>query len=149
MEAYGAAYTLQEILTVKSDDINGRRRAYEAIIKGQNIPTPGVPESFKVLVKELQSLALDVRVQDRDGNDIELSSLCNEDESPIRHSRHDAEAIDAALGQSVEDDALRKSFLLEDEEGNSITDEEENEDFYDAEEEVYEDEYSDDMDDME
>ncbi len=143
LEAYGAAYTLQEILTVKSDDINGRRRAYEAIIKGQNIPTPGVPESFKVLVKELQSLALDVRVQDRDGNDIELSSLCNEEETPIHHNRRDAEAIDAVLGQNVEDDALRKSFLFEDEEGNSIADEED-EDFYDAEEEVYEDEYSDD-----
>jgi DNA-directed RNA polymerase subunit beta len=83
LEAYGAAYTLQEILTVKSDDINGRRRAYEAIIKGQNIPTPGVPESFKVLVKELQSLALDVRVLDKNGEEIELSELVDEDDGPV------------------------------------------------------------------
>ncbi len=75
LEAYGAAYTLQEILTVKSDDVTGRVKTYEAIVKGQNIPTPGVPESFKVLVKELQALALDVRVLDSDGMDIELSSL--------------------------------------------------------------------------
>ena len=67
LEAYGAAYTLQEILTVKSDDVTGRVKTYEAIVQGQNIPTPGVPESFKVLVKELQSLALDVRVLDRRG----------------------------------------------------------------------------------
>ena len=76
LEAYGAAYTLQEILTVKSDDITGRRRAYEAIIKGQNIPTPGVPESFKVLVKELQALALDVRVLDKNGEDMILKKGC-------------------------------------------------------------------------
>ena len=62
LEAYGAAYTLQEILTVKSDDVVGRVKTYEAIVKGENIPEPGVPESFKVLVKELQSLCLDVRV---------------------------------------------------------------------------------------
>ena len=62
LEAYGAAHTLQEILTVKSDDVTGRVRTYEAIVKGENIPEPGVPESFKVLMKELQSLALDVRV---------------------------------------------------------------------------------------
>ena len=85
LEAYGAAYTLQEILTVKSDDITGRRRAYEAIIKGQNIPTPGVPESFKVLVKELQALALDVRVLDKNGEEIQLSTLCN-DEEPLPYS---------------------------------------------------------------
>ncbi len=64
LEAYGAAYTLQEILTVKSDDVTGRVRTYEAIVKGHNIPQPGVPESFKVLVKELQSLCLDVKVLD-------------------------------------------------------------------------------------
>ena len=72
LEAYGAAYTLQEILTVKSDDVNGRVRTYEAIVKGHNVPKPGVPESFKVLVKELQALCLDVRVLDADGNEIEL-----------------------------------------------------------------------------
>ena len=72
LEAYGAAYTLQEILTVKSDDVTGRVRTYEAIVKGHNVPKPGVPESFKVLVKELQALCLDVQVLDHDGNEIEL-----------------------------------------------------------------------------
>ena len=72
LEAYGAAYTLQEILTVKSDDVTGRVRTYEAIVKGHNVPQPGVPESFKVLVKELQSLCLDIQVLDKDGNAIEL-----------------------------------------------------------------------------
>ncbi len=72
LEAYGAAYTLQEILTVKSDDVTGRVRTYESIVKGHNVPKPGVPESFKVLVKELQSLCLDMRVLDENGNEIEL-----------------------------------------------------------------------------
>ena len=72
LEAYGAAYTLQEILTVKSDDVVGRVKTYEAIIKGENIPEPGVPESFKVLLKELQSLGLDVKVLDEDRNEVEL-----------------------------------------------------------------------------
>jgi DNA-directed RNA polymerase subunit beta len=139
LEAYGAAYTLQEILTVKSDDINGRRRTYEAIIKGQNIPKPGVPESFKVMVRELQGLALDIRVQDSEGNDIELSEICNDDEAPVRHSKADADAIDAVLGQNVADDALRQSFLMEDEDGNAILEaEEDDSDFY-SEQEIYDD----------
>ena len=79
LEAYGAAYTLQEILTVKSDDISGRTKTYEAIVKGQNIPTPGIPESFKVLVKELQSLCLDIHVLDEDGAEIELSEVYGDD----------------------------------------------------------------------
>ena len=79
LEAYGAAYTLQEILTVKSDDVTGRTKTYEAIVKGQNIPTPGIPESFKVLVKELQSLCLDLHVLDKDGNEIELSEVYEDD----------------------------------------------------------------------
>jgi len=72
LEAYGAAYTLQEILTVKSDDVTGRVRTYESIVKGHNVPKPGVPESFKVLVKELQALCLDIRVLDDKGQEIEL-----------------------------------------------------------------------------
>ena len=72
LEAYGAAYTLQEILTVKSDDIVGRVKTYEAIVKGENIPEPGVPESFKVLLKELQSLALDIRVLRDDNTEVEI-----------------------------------------------------------------------------
>ena len=83
LEAYGAAYTLQEILTVKSDDVVGRTKAFEAIVKGQNIPTPGVPESFKVLVKELQALALDITVLDKEGNEIELSTLGEDDIEPM------------------------------------------------------------------
>ena len=84
LEAYGAAYTLQEILTVKSDDVVGRVKAYEAIVKGQNIPTPGVPESFKVLVRELQSLALDIQILDNDGNEIKLKDY-SEDADMIRN----------------------------------------------------------------
>ncbi len=116
LEAYGAAYTLQEILTVKSDDITGRRRAYEAIIKGQNIPTPGVPESFKVLVKELQSLSLDVQVLDKEGNPIDLSSVYGEEEQPV-YNKVDADMIDEVLGQSVETDDLGDSFLVDDPDG--------------------------------
>ena len=72
LEAYGAAYTLQEILTVKSDDVVGRVKAYEAIVKGENIPEPGVPESFKVLVKEMQAIGLDIQVLDEDDEEIDL-----------------------------------------------------------------------------
>ena len=72
LEAYGAAYTLQEILTVKSDDVIGRVKTYEAIIKGDNIPEPGIPESFKVLLKELQSLGLDVTLEDENGEEVKL-----------------------------------------------------------------------------
>ena len=82
LEAYGAAYTLQEILTVKSDDVTGRVKTYEAIVKGNNIPQPGVPESFKVLVKELQSLCLDIRVLDKDGVEIELKDDDEDDFVP-------------------------------------------------------------------
>ena len=128
LEAYGAAYTLQEILTVKSDDINGRRRAYEAIIKGQNIPTPGVPESFKVLVKELQSLALDIRTLDKDGNDIQLSTLCNEEEEPSPYSgRVDLALIDDIVDNSVETDDLDDSFLIDDIDGDDFSYEEDEE----------------------
>ena len=83
LEAYGAAYTLQEILTVKSDDVVGRVKTYEAIVKGQNIPTPGIPESFKVLIKELQSLSLDVRVLDKDGSEIDLKQKFDEDDDAM------------------------------------------------------------------
>ncbi|MCL1829328.1 MAG: DNA-directed RNA polymerase subunit beta [Oscillospiraceae bacterium] len=88
LEAYGAAYTLQEILTVKSDDVTGRVRTYESIVKGNNIPKPGVPESFKVLVKELQSLCLDLRVLDKNGREIELKE--DEDEEFSSSFRDDS-----------------------------------------------------------
>ena len=72
LEAYGAAYTLQEMLTIKSDDVNGRSRAYESIVKGDNIPRPGIPESFKVLVRELQSIGLDITVAKKGGEEVDL-----------------------------------------------------------------------------
>ena len=114
LEAYGAAYTLQEILTVKSDDINGRRKAYEAIIKGQNIPTPGVPESFKVLTKELQALALDVRVLDRNGEEIQLSTLCNEEEVSPYKRNDDIDLFADMDEKGVETDDIEQSFIIED-----------------------------------
>ncbi|MBQ6908307.1 MAG: DNA-directed RNA polymerase subunit beta, partial [Clostridia bacterium] len=86
LEAYGAAYTLQEILTVKSDDIVGRVRTYEAIVKGENIPRSGVPESFRVLVKELQALALDVRILDHDGEEIDIDASLDDEEIIPRDS---------------------------------------------------------------
>ena len=80
MRAYGAAYTLQEILTVKSDDVVGRVKTYEAIVKGENVPEPGVPESFKVLMKELQSLGMDVKILSEDEQEIEMRDT--EDDEP-------------------------------------------------------------------
>ncbi len=110
LEAYGAAYTLQEILTVKSDDVIGRRKAYEAIIKGQNIPTPGVPESFKVMIKELQSLALNVRVLDKNGEEIQLSTLCGDDDV-TPYSNKAAEALQE--NSIAKDSDFDDSFLIE------------------------------------
>ena len=105
LEAYGAAYTLQEILTVKSDDVTGRVKTYEAIVKGNNIPNPGVPESFKVLVKELQSLCLNVRVLDKDGSEIELKD--DDEDEFIPELRDEFYAADdaeiEAEGFSIED----------------------------------------------
>ena len=126
LEAYGAAYTLQEILTVKSDDVAGRTKTYEAIVKGQNIPTPGVPESFKVLVKELQSLALDVKVLDADGNEVELSDIIEEDTSRTPAT---IEEIDAAVDRAM---------LEGEEEEDMVDDEDYDDDYEDEEEEVYE-----------
>ena len=107
LEAYGAAYTLQEILTVKSDDVTGRVRTYEAIVKGQNIPTPGVPEAFKVLVKELQSLCLDIRVLDREGNEIELSTIGEDDSDAPTYITADD------VGETVETDDTFDSMTEE------------------------------------
>ncbi len=115
LEAYGAAYTLQEILTVKSDDVVGRVKAYESIVKGQNIPKPGVPESFKVLIKELQSLGLDVKVLDKENNEIDLKQNFDEDDdiglgAPV--------VTEDFPGESVADDLT--GFGLEDENGEAI-----------------------------
>ena len=81
LEAYGAAYTLQEILTVKSDDVEGRVKTYEAIVKGEPVPQPGIPESFRVMLKELQSLGLDVVVQDKEGNEIDMRQNFDDEET--------------------------------------------------------------------
>jgi len=146
LEAYGAAYTLQEILTVKSDDVNGRRKAYEAIIQGQNIPTPGVPEAFKVLVKELQSLCLDIRVLNEQGEEIKLSSVV-EEEQPQYLSRRDSEAIDDAIGQTgSEDEYGRSGFLFADEDGEFDLGEDEEDEGDDEYTEEYEYESEDDFD---
>ena len=128
LEAYGAAYTLQEILTVKSDDVTGRVRTYESIVKGHNIPQPGVPESFKVLVKELQALCLDVQVLDRDGNQIELKededamdtfNLARMDAEDDRHRSNpfadEAELEDAGF-EYVADDEVNADFASDDQE---------------------------------
>ncbi|WP_024860542.1 DNA-directed RNA polymerase subunit beta [Ruminococcus flavefaciens] len=97
LEAYGAAYTLQEILTVKSDDTIGRVNTYEAIVKGQNVPTPGIPESFKVLIKEMQSLCLDVKVLDENQEEIDLTqNFDDEDPMPPRGSYDDEDTGDSS-----------------------------------------------------
>ena len=121
LEAYGAAYTLQEILTVKSDDVVGRVKTYESIVKGQNIPKPGVPESFKVLIKELQSLGLDVKVLDMDENEIDLKQSFDDDDdiglgSPSIPADDDADFE----SDTVADDLT--GFVLEDENGEAIAD---------------------------
>ena len=91
LEAYGAAYTLQEILTVKSDDIVGRVKTYEAIVKGENIPEPGIPESFKVLIKEMQSLCLDVKVLTEDNEEITIKETSELEDIPVIEDMVEAE----------------------------------------------------------
>ena len=103
LEAYGAAYTLQEILTVKSDDVVGRVKTYEAIVKGQPVPQPGIPEAFRVLMKELQSLGLDVKVQDKEGNEIDIKQNYDDDDAGFDHS-------DLPIG----DDVMLESELTDD-----------------------------------
>ena len=142
LEAYGAANTLQEILTVKSDDTVGRVKTYEAIIKGQNIPNPGVPESFKVLLKEMQALSLDIRVLDAARNEIEIPELDPEDmpqQPDLRASvaaRPEAEGelppdeeteeteqdADAAFSMSEEDLSIGSEDEDEDDDDFSVSD---------------------------
>ena len=105
LEAYGAAYTLQEILTVKSDDTVGRVNTYEAIVKGQNVPKPGLPETFKVLIKEMQSLGLDVKALDSNQEEIDLKSNFEEDEAIIPQPVSFADdAEDTMLYEGVDKD---------------------------------------------
>ena len=115
LEAYGAAYTLQEILTVKSDDVVGRVKTYEAIVKGQNVPKSGVPESFKVLIKELQSLGLDVKVLDHDNNEIDLRQNFDDD---------DDIGLSPPPAEDNYDDSDLNGFGYEDENGDAIADDE-------------------------
>ena len=123
LEAYGAAYTLQEILTVKSDDIVGRVKAYEAIVKGENIPTPGIPASFKVLIKELQALGLDMRVLDENGEEVCLTDLTDDDLSggllpeefkqQVQENELDGYGIEDADGNPANEDFGEESEFFE------------------------------------
>ena len=124
LEAYGAAYTLQEILTVKSDDLTGRRKTYEAIVKGLNIPKPGIPESFKVLIKELQALALDVHVLDEDGEEIDIKNGFDNDEFDY------VPAPDSDIEfEEINDATYDNGFVLDSEDGSEV-DEDDDSDFY-------------------
>ena len=149
MEAYGAAYTLQEILTVKSDDVVGRVKTYEAIIKGDNIPEPGIPESFKVLLKELQSLGLDVKVLDEDRNEVELietSEYGNTDINAIigndkDYAFEDSESFEKHGFTKQEFDAENEELVnVEGEEDNDNEDFGDADVFFDYAEEILDDE---------
>ena len=127
LEAYGAAYTLQEILTVKSDDVVGRVKTYEAIVKGQNIPTPGIPESFRVLIKELQSLSLDVRVLDQMGEEIDIKQKFDEDEeiADAAATDFDEESVMTSMDGYTLDEGGEEDNMFDD----SLADEEYDDDF--------------------
>ena len=133
LEAYGAAYTLQEMLTVKSDDVVGRVKTYEAIVKGENIPKPGIPESFKVLIKELQSLGLDIRLYD-DDKELELKE---EIEDAIDFNiEEQKKMISGEKTDVIIDKELQDNYVEDESEENSDEDFEENEYF---EDDTYED----------
>ena len=139
LEAYGAAYTLQEILTVKSDDIVGRVKTYEAIVKGNNVPNPGVPESFKVLVKELQSLGLDVKVLDKDQEEIDLKQTFDDDD--------EVGMVDASDFEYVADEnELDAGYITEDGEDGLDDDLYGGDDYDDDEEDFPEDDFAGDND---
>ena len=142
LEAYGAAYTLQEILTVKSDDVNGRTKTFEAIVKGQNIPTPGIPESFKVLVKELQALEMDVRVQDPNGEEVELSTLA---EVELDHADRVSYFTEEEIGKSVaEQSELLASGMSEvDEDSEFASDGDDDDQDFPEDEQFADDDYGD------
>ncbi|MBQ8793527.1 MAG: DNA-directed RNA polymerase subunit beta, partial [Clostridia bacterium] len=132
LEAYGAAYTLQEILTVKSDDVVGRVKTYEAIVKGQNVPKAGVPESFKVLIKELQSLGLAIGVLDKDGVEVDLKQTFDDDDD-IGLSKPIV-ADDEAFNETLVNDGNFEGFGFQDENGEEIADINEYSDFDSSEE---------------
>ena len=115
LEGYGASHVLQEMLTVKSDDIVGRVKTYEAIVKGENIPEPGIPESFKVLIKELQSLALDVKVLDENKNEIELKEYLDDEPTDLNEITNEMSSISSYSDYGIEDsEEDEKEVSLED-----------------------------------
>ena len=127
LEAYGAAYTLQEILTVKSDDVVGRVKTYESIVKGQNVPKPGIPESFKVLIKELQSLSLDIKVLDKNKDEIDLKRDFSEDDAaefiPTKHSDFKEDEVMTSLeGFSLDEDDDDNNMLADPEAFDEMND---------------------------
>jgi DNA-directed RNA polymerase subunit beta len=130
LEAYGAAHTLQEILTVKSDDVVGRVKTYEAIVKGENIPEPGVPESFKVLIKELQSLALDVKVLSEEDDEIEIKESVDDDDVEDLELMGDELVEDKLSDDGDEDgDELNSRFIIDDEENLDEDDDDDDDEF--------------------
>ena len=134
LEAYGAAYTLQEILTVKSDDIVGRVKTYEAIVKGNNVPNPGVPESFKVLVKELQSLGLDVKVLDKNQEEIDLKQTFDDEDEAVMVDANDFEYV-------ADEKELDGSYITEEPEEGSDDDDIYGDDDYGDEEDFPDDDF--------
>jgi DNA-directed RNA polymerase subunit beta len=139
LEAYGAAYTLQEILTVKSDDVVGRVKTYESIVKGENVPEPGIPESFKVLIKELQSLSLDVKVYSEEQEEIAIKESI---EDELEDLESEMESSDEDLFEEFNDFAEVSGDELQDE--GFITNDDSYSDGYD---EISDDLFSDDDDD--
>jgi len=149
LEAYGAAYTLQEILTIKSDDVVGRVKAYESIVKGENVPEPGVPESFKVLVKELQSLGLDVRLYSENDEELEIKENIEEG---IDFNIEEASKLlpeETVLDEAeLSEEFVTEEILLEDEEDfeediedlEDLTDEGFEEDLLENEADIFEEE---------
>ncbi len=125
LEAYGAAYTLQEILTVKSDDITGRTKTYEAIVKGQNIPTPGIPESFKVMVKELQALCLDIRVLDENEQVVDISGMADDDTPTYSNIEEVERSVDAENERADSDEDEEEYDGEYDDEDSGLYDDEE------------------------
>ena len=142
LEAYGAAYTLQEMITIKSDDVVGRVKTYEAIVKGENVPEPGVPESFKVLVKELQSLGLDIRLYSEDNDEVELKEYIDEG----------IDYEEAKVGEEIVNESeLEDSYISADEDSDDMMmDDEEDEELFsslDDEEDLFQTDIEDTMDD--
>ena len=136
LEAYGAAYTLQEILTVKSDDVVGRVKAYEAIVKGENIPEPGVPESFKVLVKELQALGLDIKLFTENNEELELKEHIEDgiDFSETEEVKGLQNGEDVVLDEDLEDGYSEEEEMIDEDEEEMFEDE------LNAEEDLYDEE---------